>query len=259
MRIVPVIALSLALAVPAFAKAKVHTAAVGKPHLVTWTTAEQPTVRLSLLVRPLIVDGRRKEWVIGDVHQITDHSFVVLQVQHLNDALPTDPAPHFIWQTGAWLLVERNTGRVTPLHLAGFDPALSGISWFRDFAAYCSLGAGGRSLDAELVELGQRKPVAHKKISDWPLPAPAKPDTPPAPPPPPAPVSPLGGLHHGPAPRVPSIIERMNTGAPHPAVCGAIEWDRDPLRAVITPRQDMPPVPLELGLPATTPDAVLPD
>ena len=255
MRLAPLFALSLVLAVPAFAKAKVHTAAVGKAHVVTWTVGGDASAHLSLMVAPLIVDDRRKDWVTGEVHEVTDHSFVVLQAQRVNDALPTDPAPHFIWQTGAWLLVERNTGRVTPLHLPGFDPALSNISWFRDYAAYCSLGAGGRSLEADLVELGQRKPLAHKKISDWPLPAEAKPEPPPTPPP--APVSPMG-IHHGPAPRVPSIFERMNTGMPHPAVCGQIEWDRDPLRAVITPRQDMPPVSLELGLPAATPDSPQP-
>ena len=256
MRFAPLFALSLVLAVPAFAKAKVHTAAVGKAHVVTWTVGGDASAHLSLMVAPLIVDDRRKDWVTGEVHEVTDHSFVVLQAQRVNDALPTDPAPHFIWQTGAWLLVERNTGRVTPLHLPGFDPALSNISWFRDYAAYCSLGAGGRSLEADLVELGQRKPLAHKKISDWPLPAEAKPETPPTPPP--APVSPLG-IHHGPAPRVPSILERMNTGAPHPAVCGQIEWDRDPLRAVITPRQDLPPVSLELGLPAAAMDTAPPE
>lgn len=248
MRLPAAIILSLlAVATPAFAKAKIHTAAIGKPHLVTWSTSEQPAVHLSLQIRPLIVDGRRKEWVAGESHVITDHSFVALQVQHINDALPADPAPHFIWQTGAWLLVDRATGRVTPLHLARYDPALSGISWFRDYAAYCSLSANGKVLSAEVVQLGARKPIARQKIADWPLlPEPA-PEIPHALPPPPH--GSLGG-RIGPEPRVPSIMERMNTGRTHPAVCSMIEWDRDPLRAVITARAGIPPAELELGLPA---------
>lgn len=225
----------------AFAKAKVHTAVIGKPRLVTWAATQDPSRTLSLQIRPLIVDGRRKEWVTGETHDVTDHSFVVLQVQHLNDALPREKLPHYIWQTGAWLLVERNTGRVSPIHLTGYDPSLSGISWFRDYAAYCALTTTGKSLYAEVTELGARRPIAHKRIAAWPLP--------PAPPPPPPPP-PIVPPRIGPVPRVPSLMERMNTGAPHPQLCTTIEWDRDPLRIVITPRSDMPPVTFDLNPPA---------
>jgi hypothetical protein len=251
MRLPAAIALSLlAVATPVFAKGpKVHTAGVGKAHVVTWARGGNPSVHLSLMVAPLIVDDRRKDWVTGEAHDVTDHSFVVLEAERVNDALPTDPAPHFIWQTGAWLLVDRATGRVTPLHLAGYNSALSGISWFRDYAAYCSLSANGNVLFAEVVQLGARKPIAHQKVADWPLPPAERPATPPEPIPPPPPHGPLGG-RIGPEPRVPSIFERMNTGLPHPAVCSMIEWDRDPLRAVITARPDIPPAQLDLGLPA---------
>lgn len=247
MRIASVIALSVVLAASAYAKGpKVHTVGVGRAHVVTWTAGGNPSVHLSLMVAPLIVDDRRKDWVTGEAHDVTDHSFVVLQAVRMNDALPTDRAPHFIWQPGAWLMVDRATGRVTVLHLAGYDAALSGISWFRDFAAYCSLGDGGRELFADVIELGQRKPVAHKKVAEWPLPAATADENPPQPLRPPPPRGPLGG-RIGPEPRVPSIMERMNSGMPHPAVCSSIEWDRDPLRAAITPRVGMESVPLELG------------
>jgi hypothetical protein len=172
---------------------------------------------------------------------------VALQAQHLNDALPGEKLPHYIWQTGAWLLVERNTGHITVLRLAGYDPALSGISWFRDYAAYCALSAQAKSVYAEVLELNQHKPVARKKVAAWPLP-----------PAPPAPVvTPLPmpeAPRIGPMPRVPSVIQRMNTGLPHPLVCSDIEWMRDPIRAVVTPRADLPPVTLDLStipMPAT--------
>jgi hypothetical protein len=237
------------MAAPALAKPKIHTAAVGRPHVVTWLpspTESNPTPeRLSLQIRPLIIDGRRKEWVTGDTHDVTDHSFTVLQVQHLNDALPGEKIPHFIWQTGSWLLVERNTGHITDLHLAGFDPVLSGISWYRDYAAYCALGPGGKTLYAEVMQLGSRKAAARKRVAAWPLPPGPAPQEPL-----PMPVSP----RIGPEPRVPSIFARMNTGAPHPMVCDQIEWMRDPIRATLTPRSDLSPVTLDLStipMPAT--------
>jgi hypothetical protein len=248
MRAALVLGLCLSLTSAGWAKGpKVHTAAVGKPRLVTWASTQDPSIHLTLQVRPLIVDGRRKEWVTGETHDVTDHSFVALQVQHLNDSMPGDKTPHFIWQAGVWLMVERNTGHVTQLHLTGYDPALSGLSWFRDYAAYCSLTAQAKSLYAEVVELNQRKPVARKKIGAWPLPAMAAGEagTEAATEPVAEPVPP--NIHHGPARRVPSVMQRMNTGAPHPVACNTIEWMRDPLRAILTPRSDLPPVMLDLS------------
>jgi hypothetical protein len=252
----------LAVAVYGQAKPKTHTVAVGRGHLVSWTIGEAAEQR-SLMVRPLVVDERRKEWVMGEPHDVTDHSFVILQVQQINDAQPSEKVPHFIWQTGSWLQVERNTGHITVLRLAGYDPALSGISWFRDYAAYCALAPQARALYAEIVELGQHKPAARKKVSAWPLPplpAPAPPPAEAAPAPEPDPQQPTlrsgpaVGLHHGPARRVPSIVQQMNTGAPHPIACNQIEWMRDPLRANITPRADLPQVTLDLSsIPAADP------
>jgi hypothetical protein len=260
------------LAAPAFAKGpKPHTAIVGKTRLVYWTPTDDAATRLSLQIRPLFIDGRRKEWVIGDVHDVTDHSFVMLQVQHVNDALPGDKTPHFIWQTGNWLLVERNTGHISPLRFTGYDPALSGLSWFRDYAAFCSLSTTGKALYAEVVELGSHKPVARRKAVNWPLPAL------PTPLPPPAPVDPTAAdstppmaPESAPAPHLlptaahpvpprPSVIAILNSGAPHPAACTNIEWDRDPLRAVITPRAGLPPVALELNLAAAAATTTAPE
>jgi hypothetical protein len=40
----------------------------------------------------------------------------------------------------------------------------------------------------------------------------------------------------------------VNTGAPKPAVCTTVQWDRDPLRAVLTPRADLPAITLDLAI-----------
>ncbi len=78
----------------------------------------------ALKIRALLVDGVLKEWTTGDMHDVTDRSFVVRRVIRLNDSLPSDaarkPAPaskasHWVWQRGPWLLVDRATGHVTAL------------------------------------------------------------------------------------------------------------------------------------------------
>jgi hypothetical protein len=255
---------------------KVHTAVLGAKLRVTWiaspeAAASSPSTQkqhLALTIRPLLIDGRRKQWTTGPVHDITDHTFAVLEALHINDALPTDRAPHFIWQTGAWLLVDRSTGHVTPLHLAAYDPALTGISWYRDLAAYCSISPSGKILSGTVFQIGSRKAAARKRIAAWPLP-PAPGSTldlnssnAPAPAASPQPASqsaPFAAPIHSPSvrppavrpqPRIPSIAAReqeQETGLPHPANCTTFEWQRDPLRVVITPRPDLPPVALDLG------------
>jgi hypothetical protein len=48
----------------------------------------------ALKIRALVVDGVVKEWTTGEAHDVTDRSFVVRRVIRLNDALPGDkPEP----------------------------------------------------------------------------------------------------------------------------------------------------------------------
>jgi hypothetical protein len=70
-----------------------------------------------------------------------------------------------VWQRGPWLLVDRATGHVTALHLPDYDPGVSQVSWFRDYAAYCGVAAGGKSLYAVVAQLAVRKPVLKKKLA----------------------------------------------------------------------------------------------
>jgi hypothetical protein len=123
----------------------------------------------TLSVRPLIVDGQVREWTTGDPHDVTDRSFAVRRAVRLNDALPTDRAPRWVWQRGPWLLIDRTSGKVTALHLPDFDPAVSQAVWFRDDVAYCGLSATGRQLLAVVAQVAARRPLLSKKLTPWDL------------------------------------------------------------------------------------------
>ncbi len=58
-------------------------------------------------------------------------------------------------------------GSVTALHLPDYDPAISDVIWFRDYAAYCGLTASGKQLYAVGRQVTVRKPVVAKKLSAW--------------------------------------------------------------------------------------------
>ena len=122
-----------------------------------------------LRVRPLLVDGKVKEWTTGESHAITDRSFVVRRVLRLNDSLPSDKTEHWIWQRGPWLMVDRVKGSITALHLPDYDPAVSNVIWFRDYAAYCGISTTAKGgLFAIVAQLGARRAVVQKQIGQWP-------------------------------------------------------------------------------------------
>src|SRR5271156_1630871 len=146
------------------AKAKVHTVVFGAARKVPYSAAGDPAgndgEETELKIRPLLVDGKAKEWTTGDAHDVTDRSVAVRRALRLNDALPTDKTEHWVWQRGPWLLIDRNTGKVTALHLPEFDPSVSSVTWFRDFAAYCGLSSGGKQLYAVVAQVAGRKTAA---------------------------------------------------------------------------------------------------
>lgn len=153
---------------------KVHVVALGAVRKVPYTPPEATPDNKSeeattLKVRPLFVDDRQKEWTVGDLHDVTDRSFVIRRAMHINDALPGE-APRWKWQPGPWLMVDRISGRVTALHLPAFDPQISDVVWFRDYAAYCGIATTVRNggLVAVVTEIGGRKPVVQKVLGPWP-------------------------------------------------------------------------------------------
>lgn len=164
------------------APAKAHTVTLGAARRVVYTPADsasqagKPAASIPLKVRALYVDGRQKEWITGNVHDVTDRSFTIRRVLRLNDSLPGDTVLHWSWQPGPWLLVDRQTGHIAALHLPDFDIAVSDVVWFRDYAAYCGTGATARGgLFAIVAQLGARRAVAQKLIGKWPQAVPASP------------------------------------------------------------------------------------
>ena len=118
-------------------------------------------------MRPLIVDSRVKDWTTGESHDVTDRSFAVRRAIRINDALPTDKAEHWVWQRGPWLLVDRTMGHIAPLKLPDYDPSVSSVSWFRDYAAYCGLASSGKQLYAVVAQVAARKPLVVRKLAAW--------------------------------------------------------------------------------------------
>jgi hypothetical protein len=164
------------------APSKTHTVTLGPAKKVPYTppgvapadakSADAPMLK----VRPLLVDGRQKEWTTGDAHDVTDRSFAIRRAMRLNDSLPGEAAARWNWQAGPWLLVDRTTGHVAALHLPDFDEEISEAVWYRDYAAYCGTAEtvkGG--LFAIVAQIGARRAVVSKQIGKWPQPEHADP------------------------------------------------------------------------------------
>lgn len=150
------------------------TALAAKPHVVSFGKVlsvklfigpgEDRTVPMN--VRPLLVDGSPKEFTTGEPHAVTDHIFVVRRAFRVNDNLPADQGkvPRWVWQRGAWLMVDRTTARITQLNLPLFDPFYSQASWFRDYAAYCGVSDNSEKLYTVVMQLGRKKAVLRQEI-----------------------------------------------------------------------------------------------
>jgi hypothetical protein len=158
--------LATLLAAPTFAASKPHVIAFGKWTAVQWTAAingdDKP---LSMKVRSLVVDGRVKEYVTGPPHEITERLFVVRRMFRVNDSLPEDSNPRWQWQRGGWLLVDRLTGRISPVNLPEFDVIYSPAIWYRDYIAYCGVSDDGKKTYAIVAQLNRRKPILKKVLS----------------------------------------------------------------------------------------------
>ncbi len=147
------------------AAAKTHVITFGKTMPVKWFSANETQPR-TLKVRPLLVDGRLKEYTIGSAHEVTERQFVVQRAFRLNDSLPEDSgAPRWQWQRGGWLLVDRLTGHVSAINLAEFDSTYSAASWYRDYVAYCGVSDDGKKISAVVAQLSRRKPVLKKALA----------------------------------------------------------------------------------------------
>lgn len=162
----------LLLAAPCFAASKPHSVVLGGWTTVKWVNGDDDHAKpIDFKIRPLIVDERSKEWTTGSVHEVTERTFVVQRAYRLNDSLPQETgAVRWRWERGAWLLVDRVTGKVQVLNLADFDPYESPVSWFRDYAAYCGVSDDGKKEFAVVMQLGRRKPLLKKQLQQQSMP-----------------------------------------------------------------------------------------
>ncbi len=158
--------------------AKVHVIAFGKWISAQWLPGsvgdDKPQ---TIKVRALIVDGRIKEYVLGSPHEVTERLFVVRRAFRVNDSLPDETALRWQWQRGGWLLVDRTTGRVSAINLPEYDGFYSAASWYRDYSAYCGVSDDGKKIFAIVAQLGRRKPVMKKALSNDGVPEDAGPDS----------------------------------------------------------------------------------
>jgi len=166
------------LTTAAGAATKIHVIAFGKWTSVQWS----PGIRVDdkpmiLKIRSLMIDGRVKEYAIGAPHEVTERLFAVRRAFRVNDSLPEDSAPHWQWQRGGWLLVDRLTGHVTPINLPEFDAFYSAASWYRDYVAYCGVADDGKKMYAVVAQLSRRKPVLKKPLSNEGISEDAAPDS----------------------------------------------------------------------------------
>ncbi|SPE20956.1 conserved exported hypothetical protein [Candidatus Sulfotelmatomonas gaucii] len=157
---------------------KTHSVVLGAVKHVPYSQAGDPAGAAAgentLNIRALLVDGLLREWTTGDAHDVTDRSLVVRRVIRLNDLLPTDKpgsgekppaAGRWVWQRGPWLLVDRVSGHIVALKLPDYDPGVSQVSWFRDYAAYCGVTATGKSMYAVVAQVAVRKPALARKLA----------------------------------------------------------------------------------------------
>src|SRR5580704_9960714 len=95
------VALALFLPATAWCVPKPHVVALGAPRREPYSALSDPAGarkdETELRVRPLVVDGKVKEWTTGEAHDVTDRSFAVRRAVRLNDALPTDCGEHWVW------------------------------------------------------------------------------------------------------------------------------------------------------------------
>lgn len=161
------IALASALLVTiAAAATKPHVILFGKKTVVKLFVGPSEESALDIAVQPLMVDGKIREFTTGPAHDVTDRVFVVRRAYRINDQLAQDSKaiPRWKWQRGGWLMVNRDTGRVSQLTLPEFDAYYSAASWYRDYAAYCGVSDDGEKLYAVVAQIGRRKAIVRKDL-----------------------------------------------------------------------------------------------
>src|SRR2546425_3870481 len=125
----------IVLAGAAMAAAKPHVITFGKSTQVRWLAGTDENTPFELKVRALYVDGKPKEFTIGSPHEITERLFVVRRAFRVNDSLPDEGAPRWLWQRGGGGLGGPVTRRPPPLYLPEVDPSHSVARWCLEYVS----------------------------------------------------------------------------------------------------------------------------
>ncbi len=153
---------------PASGINKLHFVMFGKPVSARFFANAEDTQPFDLKVRALYIDGKLREFTIGAAHEITDRLFTVRRAFRVNDLLPDEniATPRWQWQRGGWLLIDRQTGRISAIALPNFDTYASVVSWYRDYAAYCGIveSPNAKKFSAVVVQIARRKPLLKKSL-----------------------------------------------------------------------------------------------
>jgi hypothetical protein len=158
------ISLACLMPIEAGAATKPHVVAFGRWTTVPWSSGLEDGKPQILKVRALMVDGRVKEYILGLPHEVTDRLFVVRRIFRINDSLPEEAIPRWLWQRGGWLLVDRMSGKISALNLPEFDAFYSAASWYRDYVAYCGVSDDGKKY-AIVAQVSRRKPIVKKLLA----------------------------------------------------------------------------------------------
>lgn len=156
----------LGFALAAGAAVKPHVISFGKPLPVKLFVGPNEDKSIDMKIRSLYVDGKIKEFTTGEPHDVTDRVFVVRKAFRVNDWLPEDEGVNhkWKWQRGGWLMVDRESGRVSSLSLPFFDPFYSVATWYRDYVAYCGMSDDATKVYAMVVQIGTKKPVLRREL-----------------------------------------------------------------------------------------------
>jgi len=100
--------------------------------------------------------------VTSPAHEITERLFTVRRMFRVNDSLADDSTPRWQWSRGGGLLVDRFTGRISPINLREFDVIHSPATWYRDYAASCGVSGEGKKSCALVAQRNRRNQSGRK-------------------------------------------------------------------------------------------------
>ena len=148
------------------AASKPHVVILGKPLPVKLFLGPEEASTVDIMVRPLYVDAKLKEFTTGKSHDVTDRQFVVRRAFRINDALPDDArkSPKWLWQLGGWLLVDRSSGKITPIRLPDFDPYLLRGKLVPRLCGLLRHHRQWGKAGCLVVQIGVKKPLYRKEL-----------------------------------------------------------------------------------------------